>query len=173
MTVYSANSSKSDAGDSIFGSPSPTPALLKPSTPSPGVPAKNSQLTPHVPGLSTSTPPTPTPQQIAAAQAKADKRQNRLDAKKKDSDRKKNESLRVQDEAMKKLREQLKLGRLAICVGSGVTLYSAPSQAQRLSWWGLSKLARIILNILLDLGAVRIFKLRNSISGVYALVDFL
>ncbi|KAI0870848.1 SIR2-like domain-containing protein [Hypoxylon argillaceum] len=138
MTVYSANSSRSDAGDSIFGSPSPTPAILKPSTPSPGVPAKNSQPTPpQVPGLSTSTPPTPTPQQIAAAQAKADKRQNRLDAKKKDSDRKKNESLRVQDEAMKKLREQLKLGRLAICVGSGVTLYSAPSQAQRLSWWGL------------------------------------
>ncbi|KAI1303962.1 SIR2-like domain-containing protein [Xylaria venustula] len=47
------------------------------------------------------------------------------------------ESQRIQDEAAKLLREQLKAGRLAICVGSGVTLYSASSQTQRLSWWGL------------------------------------
>ncbi|KAF2963601.1 hypothetical protein GQX73_g9963 [Xylaria multiplex] len=55
--------------------------------------------------------------------------------------RKENESVGVQEEAVKRLREQLKLGRLAICVGSSVTLYSASSRVERLSWWGLMSIA--------------------------------
>ncbi|GAW24792.1 hypothetical protein ANO14919_143860 [Xylariales sp. No.14919] len=72
-----------------------------------------------------------------ATQTRLDRRQQRRDARERDRERKEHESLRVQNEAVERLREQLNLGRLAICVGSGVTLYSASSQAQRLSWWGL------------------------------------
>ncbi|KAI2628205.1 SIR2-like domain-containing protein [Xylaria nigripes] len=63
--------------------------------------------------------------------------QRRREAKQRAKERKQKESLRIQGEAVRRLRDQLALGRLAICVGSGVTLYSAPSQFHRLSWWGL------------------------------------
>ncbi|KAI1423499.1 SIR2-like domain-containing protein [Xylaria sp. FL1777] len=66
-----------------------------------------------------------------------EQRKKEREARKRDKKRKVAESLRIQNEAIQRLREQLKYGRLAICVGSGVTLYSAPSQTQRLSWWGL------------------------------------
>ncbi|KAI1265513.1 SIR2-like domain-containing protein [Xylariaceae sp. FL1019] len=47
------------------------------------------------------------------------------------------EEERIQNEAVDVLRERLRTNQLAICVGSGVSLFSAPSQAARLSWWGL------------------------------------
>ncbi|KAI0483453.1 SIR2-like domain-containing protein [Xylaria cf. heliscus] len=75
--------------------------------------------------------------ELLALQLKAAKKQERKEAKQRERARKKLEADRVQEEAVKRLSEQLKLGRLAICVGSGVTLYSAPSQSQRLSWRGL------------------------------------
>ncbi|KAJ2998894.1 hypothetical protein NUW58_g176 [Xylaria curta] len=88
---------------------------------------------------SASAPSTPTknPAQQNAIKQKPDPEQAKRDAKKQERERKKMEARRVQEEAVKTLRDQLTLGRLTICVGSGVTLYSAPSQSQRLSWWGL------------------------------------
>ncbi|KAI0449682.1 SIR2-like domain-containing protein [Xylaria acuta] len=93
---------------------------------------------PNLPSTPTqSTQPVLTQDQLAALQLRAARKQAKKEAKERERARKKLEADRIQEEAMHKLSEQLKLGRLAICVGSGVTLYSAPSQAQRLSWWGL------------------------------------
>ncbi|KAI3324096.1 SIR2-like domain-containing protein [Xylariaceae sp. AK1471] len=78
-------------------------------------------------------PPALTPDQLR----RAARQQAKADAIQKEKDRKEAEAIRIQDEAVQRLRDQLKHNRLAICVGSGVTLYSASSQATRLSWWGL------------------------------------
>lgn len=43
------------------------------------------------------------------------------------------EARRRQQEAVERLRDELRAGRLAICVGSGVTLFSASTQMYRLS----------------------------------------
>ncbi|KAI0436857.1 SIR2-like domain-containing protein [Xylaria telfairii] len=72
-----------------------------------------------------------------ADELKASKKQARKEAKEKEKERKKLEADRIQVEAMKRLGEQLKLNHLAICVGPGVTTFSAPKQAERLSWRGL------------------------------------
>ncbi|KAI0103951.1 SIR2-like domain-containing protein [Nemania sp. FL0031] len=105
---------------------------LDPNTLDP-IPPSSSSQSPSSPGLSQ---PAPTPAQ-SASRAKADRKQKRKEAMEREADRRRNEALRIQDEAVKTLRDQLKAGRLAICVGSGVTIYSAPTQVQRLSWWGL------------------------------------
>ncbi|KAI0543892.1 SIR2-like domain-containing protein [Xylaria curta] len=84
-----------------------------------------------------SSQPVPTQDQLDSLQLKAARRRAKKETKERESEQKKLEAERKQEEAVKKLGEQLKLGRLAICVGPGVTLYSASSQAQRLSWRGL------------------------------------
>ncbi|KAI0532095.1 SIR2-like domain-containing protein [Xylaria digitata] len=93
--------------------------------------------------MSSSTISKSLPSFKSPGQWKANRKQHGKEAKEKERQwnerekkRKENESARVQEEAVKRLREQLRLGRLAICVGSNVTLYSASSQAERLSWWG-------------------------------------
>ncbi|KAI0012020.1 SIR2-like domain-containing protein [Xylariaceae sp. FL0662B] len=52
------------------------------------------------------------------------------------AEQKTKEATRRQNEAIEKLRGELKAGRLAICVGSGVTLSSVPGES-RLTWTGL------------------------------------
>ncbi|KAI1750298.1 SIR2-like domain-containing protein [Xylaria castorea] len=107
--------------------------FVSPNSNQPGYHIPNSQSTP----IEGSSQPVLTQDQLATLQLKAARRQAKKETKEREKARKKIEAHRIQEEAVQKLGEQLKLGRLAICVGSGVTLYSAPSQAQRLSWWGL------------------------------------
>ncbi|TGJ82340.1 hypothetical protein E0Z10_g6414 [Xylaria hypoxylon] len=133
----------SSFGTSVLGtsiSGSSIPGIPIPGLSIPGISIPSTTDSGSTMSSSVNFNPQPTPR----APTREDRRQQRREAKERERvanererERKETESLRVQDEAIERLREQLKLGRLAICVGSGVTLYSASSQAQRLSWWGL------------------------------------
>ncbi|KAI1743119.1 SIR2-like domain-containing protein [Xylaria scruposa] len=110
-----------------------TSQLHPPQSPSAVSPNPNLPPTP----IQGSSQPVPAQDQLAFLQFKEARRQAKKEAKKKDREQKKLEANQIQEAAAKKLGEELELGRLAICVGPGVTLYSAPSQAQHLSWSGL------------------------------------
>ncbi|KAI0197827.1 SIR2-like domain-containing protein [Astrocystis sublimbata] len=116
---------RASGGPSARNITHPTPAQISPQTPLTFQPPRR-----HL-------PPDLTQSENEAIREKDARKKAKREAKEQEKARKKSEAHRIQDEAVQKLTEQLKLGRLAICVGSGVTLYSAPSQAQRLSWWGL------------------------------------
>ncbi|KAI8944519.1 SIR2-like domain-containing protein [Xylaria longipes] len=123
-----ANLSGSTSGPNISG-------LTIPSSP-----AKDDSSSTHINTLflpQSSTAPKSSQADPNVPNLKAARKQAKREAKEREKARKKAEADRIQEEAVKVLGDQLKLGRLAICVGSGVTLYSAPSQSQRLSWWGL------------------------------------
>ncbi|TRX92064.1 hypothetical protein FHL15_006931 [Xylaria flabelliformis] len=101
-------------------------------------PPDSSVTTPQPTPIQGSSQPVPIEDQIHTLQLKdATGSQAKKEAEEREKERKKFEADQIQEEAVKDLRKQLKLGRLAICVGPDVTLYSAPSQAQRLSWLGL------------------------------------
>ncbi|KAI1080487.1 SIR2-like domain-containing protein [Whalleya microplaca] len=76
--------------------------------------------------------------QEAAEKAKREAEQN--EAAKRAARRaaqKNREAERRQTEAVAKLRQELKAGRLAICVGSGSTISAVPNEFDRLTWLGL------------------------------------
>ncbi|KAI1327458.1 SIR2-like domain-containing protein [Xylariaceae sp. FL0255] len=101
------------------GPPSPPPGPVP-------IPPQGSSQTP-APAPAASPPVSPT-----TKKKRDEEKKRQADAK-----RKQDEERRIQKEGVEQLRKQLKKHRLAICVGSGVTVYSCPDQATRLSWWGL------------------------------------